>query len=113
MRPANSAVLAQRRQARRAPAVRKPRDLPRRLGGICRTDAAGNPLYRINLVDDIDEPPTAAINPWQDLDEVFLIRAECLSADRRRRRACSTACRSAAPDCGTSRRTWCGRYRCG
>jgi hypothetical protein len=51
------------------------------LAGICRTDAAGRPLYRINLVDDLDEPPATGINPFQDLDEVFLIRAECLATD--------------------------------
>jgi hypothetical protein len=51
------------------------------LGGICRTDAAGNPLYRINIIDDIDEPNTGPVNPFQDRDEVFLIRSECLSPE--------------------------------
>jgi hypothetical protein len=48
------------------------------LGGLCRTDAAGNPMYRINLIDDVDDPVVGGVNPFLDRDEVFLIRAECL-----------------------------------
>jgi hypothetical protein len=51
------------------------------LGGLCRTDSAGNPLYRINLVDDIDDPVAGGIQPFQDRNEVFLIRSECLATD--------------------------------
>ena len=47
------------------------------LAGLCRLDPqTGAPMYRINLVDDIDEPPPTA-NPFQDQNNVFMIRAEC------------------------------------
>jgi len=48
------------------------------LGGICRLDSAGNPMYRINLIDDVDDPISGPVNPFLDRDEVFLIRSECL-----------------------------------
>ncbi len=48
------------------------------LANLCRIDpTTGNPMYRINLIDDIDEPPPNA-NPFVDQDNVFLIRAECV-----------------------------------
>ena len=50
------------------------------LSGWCRTDSAGNPLYRINLVDDLDEPPPNA-NPIKDENNVFILRAECLDTN--------------------------------
>ena len=48
------------------------------LAGVCRPDPqTGTPMYRINLVDDMDEPPPNA-NPFQDQNNVFMIRAECV-----------------------------------
>jgi hypothetical protein len=47
------------------------------LAGLCRLDPlTGLPMYRINLVDDIDEPPPTP-NPFQDQNNVFMIRSEC------------------------------------
>src|SRR5450432_778422 len=47
------------------------------LAAICRIDPqTGGPMYHINLVDDMDEPPPNA-NPFQDQNNVFMIRAEC------------------------------------
>ncbi len=51
------------------------------LQGICRTDSAGKPLYRINLVDDIDEPPSRPVDPFTDVNQTFLIRAECMDGN--------------------------------
>jgi hypothetical protein len=44
---------------------------------LCRIDpVTGTSMYRINLIDDIDEnPPTP--NPFQDKNNVFLVRSEC------------------------------------
>ncbi|MHB8417123.1 MAG: pilus assembly PilX family protein [Myxococcales bacterium] len=60
------------------------------LQGICRTDPAltycGAPpcsLYRINLIDDIDEPPSQPIDPFTDENQTFLIRAECMDNNYR------------------------------
>jgi hypothetical protein len=46
------------------------------LAGLCRTDPAGNPMYSINLIDDIDEAPPN-MNPFKDGNNVFMIRSEC------------------------------------
>ncbi len=62
------------------------------LQGICRTIPASDPnanwcgaaplcpMYRINLVDDIDEPPPA-VDPYTDENQAFFIRAECMAKD--------------------------------
>jgi hypothetical protein len=48
------------------------------LAALCRLDPqTGAPMYRINLIDDIDEPPPTP-NPFLDTDNVFLVRAECI-----------------------------------
>ncbi|MHB1845266.1 MAG: hypothetical protein ACYCWW_10580 [Deltaproteobacteria bacterium] len=51
------------------------------LGGLCRVDANNKPLYRVNLVDDIDESTGGKTNPWVDANGTILIRSECLSTD--------------------------------
>jgi hypothetical protein len=66
-------------------------NLVKGLGGICRTIPASSPnanwclagapncaMYRINLVDDIDEPPPT-INPYVDENQAFFIRSECMA----------------------------------
>jgi hypothetical protein len=48
------------------------------LAALCRLDPiSGTPMYRINLIDDIDEAPPAP-NPFKDTNNVFMVRAECL-----------------------------------
>ena len=56
------------------------------LQGLCRTDSAGVPLYRINIIDDIDENPNPGggpiiIDPYTDADSTIIIRAECRASD--------------------------------
>jgi hypothetical protein len=47
------------------------------LAGLCRVDPqTGLPMYSINLIDDIDEPPPN-MNPYLDTNSVFMIRSEC------------------------------------
>jgi hypothetical protein len=46
------------------------------LAGLCRLDPqTGQPMYSINLIDDIDEAPPN-MNPFVDTNSVFMIRAE-------------------------------------
>jgi hypothetical protein len=46
------------------------------LAGLCRLDPqTGLPMYQINLIDDIDEPPPN-MNPFVDTNNVFMIRSE-------------------------------------
>ncbi len=48
---------------------------------VCRTDpSTGLPLYRLNLIDDIDEPTGSKIDPFTDHNNVFLLRSECLAS---------------------------------
>jgi hypothetical protein len=48
------------------------------LSTLCRVDPqTGAPMYRINLIDDIDEAPPVP-NPFQDKNNVFILRAECI-----------------------------------
>ncbi len=62
------------------------------LGGICRLIPAGSPnanwcglgagkcsMYRVNLVDDMDEIPPNLIDPYTDENQAFFIRSECMS----------------------------------
>ena len=51
------------------------------LQGLCRVDSTGHSLYRVNLVDDIDESTGGKTNPWVDSNGTIIVRAECLSAD--------------------------------
>jgi hypothetical protein len=50
------------------------------LAGVCRTDALGNNMYRINLIDDMDEPVNTVYNPFNDKNNVFILRAECTNS---------------------------------
>ncbi len=50
------------------------------LFGLCRPDPTSPDgwMYQINLIDDIDETPPN-IDPFHDTNNVFFLRAECLS----------------------------------
>jgi hypothetical protein len=50
------------------------------LFGLCRADPTSPDgwMYQINLIDDIDEQPPN-IDPFHDTNNVFFLRAECLS----------------------------------
>ncbi len=55
---------------------------------VCRLDSSltycGSPpcpLYRINLVDDMDEPPNGTLDPYTDHNQTIFIRSECMSND--------------------------------
>jgi hypothetical protein len=50
------------------------------LSGLCRPDPTSPDgwMYQINLIDDIDEQPPN-IDPFRDTNNVFFLRAECLS----------------------------------
>ncbi len=55
---------------------------------VCRLDSSltycGSPpcpIYRINLVDDIDELPSGTLDPYTDENMSFFIRAECMLPD--------------------------------
>jgi hypothetical protein len=50
------------------------------LNGVCRTDALGNNMYRINILDDMDEATTTQYNPFNDTNNVFIIRSECANS---------------------------------